>query len=135
MIVGVTVLMTLVANLSRFSPLAAIAMHLVFNLSSGVVNRLADAEIKRTLSPETVFAFSSLSVAGLVVLATRGRLGETPGMREHGSSGDQNLARFGDVQLPVPELQPELPAPRLASVPPEAETDQKTSRCTRSSDD
>jgi hypothetical protein len=92
MIVGVTVLMTLAANLSRFSLLAAIAMHLVFNLSSGVVNRLlADAEIKRTLSPETVFAFSSLAVAGLVVLATRGRLGETPGMREHGSSGDQNL--------------------------------------------
>ncbi len=75
-VVGTTTLMTLGANLAGFGAIAAVIMHAAFNTCSRLLNGLlASAEIREDVPPEVLFALSSVAVAGLAVIFTRGRLG------------------------------------------------------------
>jgi hypothetical protein len=76
-VVGLGVLLAFGANLARFSVIAPILMHAMFNTSSRFLNGLfagTHTEPHPPMPFEMVMGLCGLAVAGVVVAVTRGRL-------------------------------------------------------------
>ncbi|MGA8029266.1 MAG: CPBP family intramembrane glutamic endopeptidase [Bryobacteraceae bacterium] len=74
-LIGLSMIMTLGANVSRFSVITAILMHAAFNCVSRFLTGLfAAVEPKAPVPFELVMAVCGLAGAAVVILATKGRL-------------------------------------------------------------
>jgi membrane protease YdiL (CAAX protease family) len=72
---GTSFILTYSANLSRFGVIAPIATHTAFNAVPSFLNRLlADSPPRARIPFELVLALSGLTVALIIIVATRGRL-------------------------------------------------------------
>ena len=68
---------TLVANWTRFAVIPAILVHAAFNTASRFIGGIfASVEPSASIPFELVMAFSGLAVASILLLATKGRLGD-----------------------------------------------------------
>jgi membrane protease YdiL (CAAX protease family) len=77
-VVGLSVIMSYGANLSRFSVITAITMHSAFNtVSKFLVGLFRDTQPNTTIRFELVLALWGLAVALVLIMATKGRLGYT----------------------------------------------------------
>jgi len=77
-LVALSILITLGANLSRLSVLVPILMHAVFNTSPRLLGGLLEHAAPRERA-DMIYTFSFVAVAIVVVLLTRGRLGRQTG--------------------------------------------------------
>jgi membrane protease YdiL (CAAX protease family) len=92
-VLGLSVILTLGTNLARFSIVAPIAIHAIFNtVSRFLAGLFAETQPLVQISFTVVLAVSGLAVAGLLLLVTKGRLayrqiagdGSMPGGRRAG---------------------------------------------------
>jgi membrane protease YdiL (CAAX protease family) len=81
-LLGVSVILTLGTNLARFSIVAPIAIHAIFNtVSRFLAGLFAESQPVVQISFTVVMALSGAVVAGLLLLATKGWLGYPGGRR------------------------------------------------------
>jgi membrane protease YdiL (CAAX protease family) len=75
-LIGLSVIMTFIANLTRFSLFAAICLHAIFNTVSRFLGGLfLQVQPSSSLPFELVMALCGLVVAGALALLTKSRLG------------------------------------------------------------
>ncbi len=75
-LLGVSVILSLGANLARFSIVVPIAIHAIFNtVSRFLAGLFAETQPLVQIPFTVVMAVSGVAVAGLLLLATKGRLG------------------------------------------------------------
>jgi|SRR5688572_11576472 len=79
-VVGLSVILTYATNLARFSVLAPIAIHAIFNtVSRFLAGLFADASPTVQIPFTLVLAVSGIVVAAILLLVTKGRLGYRAG--------------------------------------------------------
>lgn len=77
LVISFSFIMTFVYNISKENIIIAIIMHAVFNSSPFVLNAfLANAKTKNFISVELLLALSFLFVATMLLILTRGKLGQ-----------------------------------------------------------
>jgi hypothetical protein len=73
--IGSSIILSYGTNLADFSVIPAIAMHAAFNTVSGFLGGLfANTQPRASIPFESVLALCGLATAGVLILATRGRL-------------------------------------------------------------
>jgi len=87
-VTAVTLLMTYVANISRFIVIVAVLMHATYNISATLLSGLVASVPMRTMPPPyVVYSLAPFALALILVACTRGRLGSTDVHTDSSSPG------------------------------------------------